>query len=65
MILMNKDKSFEKSLEKLREMADRIKSPDMGLEESIKCYEEGMKYYKECHEILENTRQTIEKVTEE
>jgi exodeoxyribonuclease VII small subunit len=55
-----KEKSFEQSLEKLREMADKIKSPDTNLEESIKCYEEGMKYYEKCSAILTDAKQKIE-----
>ena len=52
--------SFEDSLRKLRETAEKIKSDDTSLEDSIKCYEEGMKYYNECNEILKTAEQKIE-----
>ena len=52
--------SFEESLRKLRETAEKIKSDDTSLEDSIKCYEEGMKYYNECNEILKTAEQKIE-----
>ena len=45
-----KEKNFEQSLEKLREMADKIKSPETSLEESIRCYEEGMAPAMTCTE---------------
>ena len=57
---MEKKDTFEESLEKLRKAAEKIKSEDTTLEESIKCYEEGMKYYNECNEILKNAEQKIE-----
>ncbi len=52
--------NFEKALTKLQELSDRIKSQDTTLEEAIECYEEGMKYYKICSDILENAKQKIE-----
>lgn len=55
-----KERNFEQSMDKLREMSEKIKSPDTSLEESIKCYEEGMKYYKKCSDILTDARQKIE-----
>ena len=57
---MDKKDTFEESLEKLRNVAEKIKSEDTTLEDSIKCYEEGMKYYNECNEILKNAEQKIE-----
>lgn len=56
---MNKG-NFEKALGELQKMSDRIKSPDTDLEDAIKCYEEGMNYYRVCNEILETAKQKIE-----
>ena len=56
---MEKKDTFEESLEKLRKAAEKIKSEDTTLEDSIKCYEEGMKNYNECNEILRNAEQKI------
>ncbi len=58
--MSEKKDTFEESLEKLRQAAQKIKSDDTTLEDSIKCYEEGMKYYNECNEILKNAEQKIE-----
>ncbi len=52
--------AFEEALENLRKTAEKIKSEGTSLEDSIKCYEEGMKYYSECNEILKNAEQKIE-----
>lgn len=58
--MAEKKDTFEESLEKLRQAAEKIKSEDTTLEDSIKCYEEGMKYYNECNDILKNAEQKIE-----
>lgn len=52
--------TFEEAFEKLQEYATKIKSSELGLEDSIKCCEEGIKYYKICKNILENSKQKIE-----
>ena len=52
--------NFECSLEELQKMSERIKSHDISLEEAVRCYEEGMKYYKLCSEILSNAKQKVE-----
>ena len=40
-----------------------LKSDNISLEDAIKNYEEGIKYYKECSEILESANQKIETLT--
>ena len=45
---------------KLKELADRMQDPSTGLEESIRCYEEGMHYYRICTDILHDAKQQIE-----
>ena len=52
--------NFEKALEGLQAMSEKIKASDITLEEAARCYEEGMKYYKICSDILENAKQKIE-----
>lgn len=56
---MSKGK-FEKALSELQKMSESIKSQDPDLEGAIKCYEEGMKYYEICNEILETAKQKVE-----
>lgn len=60
---MNK-MSFEDNLEILNQMSKKIRSGNLTLEESLKCYKEGMESYKECMKILEETKLEIETVIE-
>jgi exodeoxyribonuclease VII small subunit len=59
----DKEISFEEALEKLEACADRISSQDITLDEAIKAYEEGAKYYEKCDLILKGAKQRIEKIS--
>ncbi|MFQ8602717.1 MAG: exodeoxyribonuclease VII small subunit [Anaerovoracaceae bacterium] len=61
--MADKNKSFESSLKKLEDISAKLKLDNISLEEAIKSYEEGIKYYKECSDILENANQKIETLT--
>ena len=62
---MNEEKmNFEQALAELQKSAEEIKSPKLNLEDSIRCYEEGLKYYRICSNILSKTEQKIETVRE-
>ena len=52
--------NFESSMARLEELAELIRDEETSLDEAIKCYEEGIKCYNVCSEILENARQIIE-----
>ena len=52
--------TFEESMKKLEEMAEKIKSEETTLEEAIAYYEEGIKCYRQCSNILENAEQKIQ-----
>lgn len=56
---MNENISFEESLKKLEEIAEKLENKDTSLKESITLFEEGMKYSKKCSEILNNAKQKI------
>lgn len=47
-----KEKTFEDSLTRLQEISDLLESEEIGLDESIKLYEEGIKLSKECYKKL-------------
>ena len=57
----NKIGSYEEALKGLLEMAEKIKDKNLSLEETIKCYEEGMARYEACKKIIEEAKQTISK----
>lgn len=47
-----KENSFEESLSRLQEISDSLESGDVGLEQSIKLYEEGISLAKVCYTTL-------------
>lgn len=51
---------FEKALEELELIAQRLERGELGLDESIDEFEKGMKYAKYCHEKLEEAERKIE-----
>jgi exodeoxyribonuclease VII small subunit len=57
--MQNKSPSFEEALARLEEISDAIESGEIGLEESIARYEEGMKLLKHCRKILAKVEQRI------
>ena len=52
--------TFEETLRKLEKASENLKKENISLEEALKNYEEGIAYYKECSEILNNAKQKIE-----
>ncbi len=61
---MSKDKenSFEKNLQTLALTAEKLESGEIGLEESVKLYEEGMKMKKICDNKLTDIEMQIKKI---
>lgn len=47
-------------MKKLEESASKLENSEITLDEAMKCYEEGIKYYNRCEEILKNARQKIQ-----
>ena len=57
-----KDNNFETNLKKLEKIVDKLESGDIGLEESVKLYEEGMKIKKICDKKLKDIEMQIKKI---
>ena len=57
-----KDNNFEANLKKLELIVDKLESGDIGLEESVKLYEEGMKIKKICDKKLKDIEMQINKI---
>ena len=57
-----KNNNFETNLKKLEVIVDKLESGDIGLEESVKLYEEGMKIKKICDEKLKEIDMQIKKI---
>lgn len=51
--------TFEKSMEKLEDIAKQLEEDDLSLDEGIKKFEEGMKLSKKCKDILDNAEKKI------
>ena len=49
-----KENTFEESLNRLQEISNSLESGDVGLEESIKLYEEGINLAKLCYKTLKD-----------
>ena len=60
-----KDNNFETNLKKLEMIVDKLESGDIGLEESVKLYEEGMKIKKICDKKLKDIEMQIKKIKTE
>tara|TARA_B100000965_G_scaffold53701_2_gene40146 strand:+ start:402 stop:623 length:222 start_codon:yes stop_codon:yes gene_type:complete len=61
---MSKDieNSFEKNLQKLELIVQKLDSGEIGLEESVQLYEEGMKIKKICDNKLKDIEMQIKKI---
>ena len=57
-----KDNNFETNLKKLEMIVDKLESGDIGLEESVKLYEEVMKIKKICDKKLKDIEMQIKKI---
>ena len=52
--------TFEEALYKLEELSEMIRDEETTLDEAVKCYEEGIRCYQICKEMLNETEQKIE-----
>lgn len=52
--------TFEESIKKLEEMSEKIRDDETTLDDAVQYYEEGIKCYKVCEELLNNAKQKIE-----
>jgi len=56
--------SFEEALKQLETLAEQIERGEVGLEESIRKYEEGMSLIKQCREILSRAELRVQQLQE-
>jgi len=57
--------TFEEALDRLEEIAEKLERGDMPLDESLKSYEEGVRAYRRCSELLKEVEKRIEILTRE
>ncbi len=59
------ENTFESGMETLTHLADQLESGDLGLDESLLAFEEGVKLYRRLQEQLEIARLKIETIMAE
>ncbi len=52
--------TFEESMKRLEEMSEKIRDEETALDDAIRYYEEGIRCYKACSEIIDSAKQKIE-----
>jgi exodeoxyribonuclease VII small subunit len=62
--MARKTPSFEEALQQLESLAEQIERGEIGLEESIKKYEEGMQLVKHCRTILAKAEHRLQQLQE-
>lgn len=55
--------SFENSLERLQHAVKKLESGELGLEDALKQFEEGVRLAKECQAILSDAEKRVEILT--
>ncbi len=55
-----KEKTFEESLNNLKNVADKIRDEETTIADALKQFEIGMEEYKYCNDILKSANQKIE-----
>jgi exodeoxyribonuclease VII small subunit len=60
---MAKEMTFEESVTQLEQIVAAIESGQIGLEESLAKYEQGMNLVKKCRTILDRAEKRIEQLT--
>lgn len=57
-------KDFEKALQQLEKIVNAMESGELGLEDSLNQFEEGIKLAKNCQDTLSNAELRVEKLIE-
>ncbi|MDP6375298.1 MAG: exodeoxyribonuclease VII small subunit [Pseudomonadales bacterium] len=56
--------SFEETLEELETLVQRMESGELGLEDSLKAFERGIKLTRACQDALKNAELKVQTLTE-
>jgi len=60
----NNLKDFEKALQQLEKIVSRMESGELGLEESLNQFEQGIKLAKKCQDTLTDAESRVEQLIE-
>ena len=56
--------SFEEKVKRLEEIVEKLENSELGIEESLKLFQEGMKLGKECKDFLKKLELKVNKILE-
>ncbi|KMY67500.1 hypothetical protein AAU61_11775 [Desulfocarbo indianensis] len=59
MAAAKKEPSFEQSLKRLEQIVDKLESEELGLEDSLKLFEEGVKLAEACGRRLDDAEKKV------
>ena len=62
---MNQTKTFENNLNQLAEIIEKMEQQDVGLEESLKLYEQGIQLTRKCQKIIDDAEKKIEQLMDD
>lgn len=62
---MMKKKSYESSFKRLEEIMEKLENRQLGLEESLTLFQEGIDLYRQCREQLNKAEETLKVVMAE
>ncbi len=62
---MSQAKSFEKQLSELNRIIEQMEQDDVGLEASLKLYEQGVKLTRSCQQIISDAEQKIQELMDQ
>ncbi len=55
---------FEASLEQLEKIVEQLESGELSLADSLEHFEQGVALSKQCHQLLDRARQSVELLTQ-
>lgn len=61
---MTKKSTFEKDMQRLEELVRKLEQEELGLEESLQAFEEGMRLAGALSKLLEKAEERVLKLTE-
>jgi exodeoxyribonuclease VII small subunit len=57
-------RDFETTLKELESLVEQLESGDLGLADSLKHFEQGIRLSRECHQMIDQARQSVEILTQ-
>jgi len=61
----DKELSFEKAIDRLEDIVEKIESGEVGLEQALSQYEQGQALIKRCRGILDQAERRIAELTQD